>query len=97
MEDEVKCLTGCEPGSVWKVVEVVNRMYLDTKLTHTRAHTYRRKDRTLTSDNPGRPQPESDTSCRLKKNRKICHDKKGGALNTNLKPVSLCMYYYFRM
>lgn len=38
MEDEVKCLTGCEPGSVWKVVEVVNRMYLDTKLTHTHTH-----------------------------------------------------------
>lgn len=29
-KDKVKRLTGCEVGSVWKVVEVVNRMHLCT-------------------------------------------------------------------
>lgn len=52
----------CEAESSKKVVEVVNRMHLGEGVnTH-------RKGKTLTSDSPGRPLPESDTSCRL--NRK---------------------------
>lgn len=47
-----------------KVVEVVNRMHLGEGVnTH-------RKEKALTFDSPGRPLPESDTSCHLNRKKK---------------------------
>lgn len=71
-KDEAKRLTGCEVGSVWKVPEVVNRMHFGT---HAQTHTQGRKEQALTSDSPGRPQPESDTFCRLKHRRNERHNR----------------------
>lgn len=58
--------------------KVVNRMHSGQRLTHADASTavyaegwggVGAKEEALTSDSPGRPLPESDTSCRLERGK----------------------------